>query len=294
MINHILSYKHQFSKNKPYQVFAKEYPELHDKPHQEYIENNRNQVLHHLYNFSRNFQDVNDLKSYAGGVLHNTHAMTHKARQHFQEHARKNLEHQAKLHNLRLGHDPNFYKHEEKSDSKIFDKIQIDFNKLIAQLKNNNYSRDVVTYVFDIQNLLVEHGYNLTAEQLYEVKKFASISDELLDADIIRSSMDIKDRGTYETVADGLKNIIQAAKALEPYSNSQLRERKFAQEGIKKNLQKELYNEEKIYKDFGMTEEKVKDKLRYDRTYQDYLKQKKEEQKKINMVRAFLEAKMKK
>ncbi|MDR3595832.1 hypothetical protein, partial [Clostridium sp.] len=46
--------------------------------------------------------------------------------------------------------------------------------------------------------------------------------------------------------------------------------------------------------DFGMTEEKVKDKLRYDRTYQDYLKQKKEEQKKINMVRAFLEAKMKK
>ena len=156
----ILSVKHELMKNKETpmkKVVEFVVPEKDLKYYGDYYGGK----LNHKYNMSRNNVDENELKKYVGGVQ-NTHAMTHLARQHYQEHARKNLEHQAKLHNLRLASNPNFYQHEEKSDSSIFDRIQVFFNKLITQLKTNNYAKDVVNYVFEIQQLLIDQAVSYT------------------------------------------------------------------------------------------------------------------------------------
>jgi len=272
----ILSVKHELMKNKETpmkKVVEFVVPEKDLKYYGDYYGGK----LNHKYNMSRNNVDENELKKYVGGVQ-STHAMTHLARQHYQEHARKNLEHQAKLHNLRLASNPNFYQDEEKSDNSVYDKIESLFNKLISQLKNNNYSRDIVNYVFDIQQSMLDKGFNLTSENLQEIKRFSSLADELLNQDVIIETIDLKDRGIYETISDALQSIIKIANSLQQYSNRQLRERKFAQEGIKKNMQKELFNKEKVFEDFTKIEEKLTDRLKYDRNYLDYKALKKQVQ----------------
>lgn len=265
----ILRVKHDLMKNKEPVKNNKMYIEFRPPTEEvNYYAGFEESTKNHKHNMASRKQDENELKKYTGGVK-NTHAMGHLARQHYQEHARRNLEHQAKLHNLRLSTNPNFYRDEEKSDSSIYKKIETKFNNLISQIKNNNFSGSTVKFVFDIQEELLDKGFNLTSENLQEIKKNVSLCDDILNnSDAILDSLDTKDAGNYETVNDGLKNILKITQEYQPYANRGLRERKFAQQGIKINLQKTLFNEKKVLNDFGNTETKIENRLKYDANYQ--------------------------
>ena len=266
-MRHILLRKHELQQIKPYKVEAT-LPKDNgrDANLEDYMAVEMGGSLHHRYNMKQDVVEDNKYKCYVGGIQNTTH-MTHKARQHFQEHARKNLEHQAQLHNMRMAQNPNFYKQEEKSDETVMTKIKTNLINFTNALKNGNVGKESLSIIQNIQEQLINNGHNLTSNDLIQIQEIMTTAYDIFNRDVLLDTLDTKDNSVYFSIKSVILSVIEITQEYMPYAEKSLRERKFAQKGIKINTEKQLLDTKKIMKEFGDTEDIIYDRLKYDTNY---------------------------
>ncbi len=269
----LLNAKHQLINNRP--IVSKVVPHMfeEDKNLRKYINTDYSRNLNHKYDSRSKDEDINQLKQYVGGSQ-NTQQMNHLARQYYQKNLRSKLEHEANLHNLRLGLNPEFYKQEQQSDSKYFEKIRMDFLTIINHIKSFNFSKDIINTASSIQNTLLTEGYNLTSSDLNTILENYSLCKELMQDETVNDIQDTKDSSNFQTLINILNQISEITKMLLPSADLDIRQRKANQTAINTNYVKELTSKKRVLEDFSKTSAVFGDKLYFDDRYSKILEEK--------------------
>ena len=196
--------------------------------------------------------------------------MDRRAQQHRQEHIKKNMERMAHLRGLQLG-NPEYKQMEvEGVDSAVYDKLKNLFIVFTTHIKHGTVNKEAFSPVQEIQNVLLQSGYNLTESEINELLSSCSVSRELLQSRTLREAQDLKDSGIYYSIKSVLKTISDILAQLKPYAEKSLRDRKSIQKGIKAEVEKKLLNEDALRKKFGKSELLISERLAIDDKYASY------------------------
>lgn len=240
-------------------------PKVDDRAYAEYLADDRMTSLVQKHNAAVTNADNAKFYKFAGSLVPNTFGMQQKARQHYHEQRMKTLQHLANIQGMRLGQSPQYT--EPSSDPKVIENMKTNYADLLRDLKSSNITQNAVSTARSILNTLLNDGYNLTSADLSSVEKYSTLSLEVLQNELILDSNDVKDSGNIRNIEFIIQSIMKTVGMLREYADQPIRERKFAMQSVKIEMQNDMLDPENIQSDVQKTEELLKIRLEISADY---------------------------